>query len=109
LIPYFEASIANLTAYKPHPMESGKAPKTFMIWGRDGLLKNHEGQKYPRSADEAKSIKFLLDSRANIGFDGWEKLLGEENIAASDVEGNHFTMIRDPIVSFYFPQILSIF
>jgi hypothetical protein len=71
-----------------------------VIWGRDGLLKDHKGKQYARSADEATSITFLLDSRANIGFNGWEKLLGAENMTASDVEGNHFTMIRDPIVSF---------
>jgi iterative type I PKS product template protein len=108
LIPHFEASIANLTAYKPQPMGPSKAPKTYVIWGRDGLLKDHRGKQYARSADEATSITFLLDSRANIGFNGWEKLLGAENMTASDVEGNHFTMIRDPIVSFYFPQSLSI-
>ncbi|TVY85206.1 Non-reducing polyketide synthase terA [Lachnellula suecica] len=98
LIPHFEASVANLTAYNPQAMDARKAPKTFVIWARDGLCKNPEDQKMPRSADEAKSIAFLLDNRVDFGSNGWGKLVGEENITAVNTEGNHFTMIREPTV-----------
>lgn len=99
LIPHFEASIINLAAYEPCPMDSRKAPKTSIIWARDGLCKDVEVQKLPRSARESKSVKFWLDNRLDFGPNGWEKLLGGENITTNIVEGNHFTLIRDPGVS----------
>lgn len=101
LIPHFEASIANLAAYTPYPMDSLEAPKTLIIWAHDGLCKDPKDQKFPRSAGEAKSVKFLLDNRLDLGSNGWEKLLGEENIIPMTVQGNHFTMIREPDVSVY--------
>jgi len=101
LIPHFEASIANLAAFTPHPMDPLEAPKTLMIWARDGLCKDPKDQKYSRSAGEAKSVKFLLDSRRGIGFYGWDKLLGKENIITMNVQGNHFTMMRQPDVSVF--------
>ena len=99
LIPHFEASIANLTAYTPRPMDPLEAPKTLIIWARDGLCKDPKDRKFPRSAMEAKSVKFLLDNRHDLGPNGWDKLLGEENIITMPVQGNHFTMIREPHVS----------
>lgn len=99
LIPHFEASIANLTAYTPRPMDSIEAPKTLIIWARDGLCKDPKDRKFPRSVIEAKSVKFLLDNRHDLGPNGWDKLLGEENIITMPVQGNHFTMIREPHVS----------
>ena len=99
LIPHFEASIVNLAAFTPYPMNSLEAPKTLIIWARDGLCKDPKDQKFPRSAGEAKSVKFLLDNRLDLGSNGWDKLLGEENIITMPVQGNHFTMIREPNVS----------
>ena len=99
LIPHFEASIANLTAYRPRPMDSLEAPKTLIIWARDGLCKDPKDRKFSRSVIEAKSVEFLLDNRHDFGPNGWDKLLGEENIITMPVQGNHFTMIREPHVS----------
>ena len=101
LIPHFEASIANLAAYKPCLMDSPEVPKTLIIWARDGLCKNPEDHQYERSAAETKSVKFLLDNRRDFESYGWDKLLGEENITTATVQGNHFTMIREPVVSNY--------
>lgn len=98
LIPHFEASIANLAAYTPRPMDSLEAPKTLIIWARDGLCKDPKDRKFPRSASEAKSVRFLLDDRHDLGPNGWDRLLGEENIITVPVQGNHFTMIREPYV-----------
>lgn len=99
LIPHFEASIVNLQAYEPCPIDSRDAPKTLIIWARDGLCKDPKDQKLPRHAGEPKSVKFLLDNRLDLGPNGWDRLLGAENITTNVVEGNHFTMIRDPDVS----------
>ena len=99
LIPHFEASIVNLAAFLPYPMESHDAPETLIIWARNGLCNDPKDQKYPRSSGEPKSVKFLLDSRERLGNYGWDKLLGRENITTTFVEGNHFTMIQEPEVS----------
>ncbi|KAL9619045.1 MAG: hypothetical protein Q9160_006300 [Pyrenula sp. 1 TL-2023] len=98
LIPHFEASIINLAAFEPEPLDPSDAPKTLMIWARDGLVKDPKESKMPRSAGEAKSIKFLLDKRTDFGPNGWERLLGAENISTATVEGNHFSMIQKPEV-----------
>ena len=98
LIPHFEASIANLAAYTPRPVDPLEAPKTLIIWARDGLCKDPKDRKFPRPASEAKSVGFLLDDRHNLGPNGWDRLLGEENIITMPVQGNHFTMIREPYV-----------
>jgi naphtho-gamma-pyrone polyketide synthase len=101
LIPHFEASIINLATYVPYPMDPHQAPKTFMIWARDGMAKDLQDRKYPRSVGEPKSVKFLLDNRPDdFGAYGWDMLLGKENITISMVEGNHFTMIQEPAVRF---------
>ena len=98
LIPHFEASIANLAAYTPRPMDLLEAPKTLIIWARDGLCKDAKDRKFQRSAGEAKSVGFLLDDRHDLGPKGWDGLLGEENIITMPVYGNHFTMMREPYV-----------
>ena len=101
LIPHFEATMKNLASFTPRPISSAKAPKTLIILARDGLLKDAKDQTFPRSSGETKSVKWLLDSRHGIGTYGWEKLLGDENIIVMNVEGHHFSVIRDPDVSVY--------
>ena len=98
LIPHFEASIKNLAAYAPIPMNPLQAPKTLIVWARDGLNKNMKDRGFPRSSDEAASVKFLLDDRFDLGPKGWDELLGDENILTMPIQGNHFTMIRKPEV-----------
>lgn len=104
LIPHFEASVRNLASYKPVPMDPRKAPKTSIIWAREGLYQNpnDDGKRFPRSEDEPSSIAFLLDDRKDFGSHGWGELLGEENITCVSTKGNHFTMIREPAVSSHF-------
>ena len=100
LIPHFEASIVNLAAFVPQPMDPRDAPDTLIIWARDGLVKDPKDQKFQRSAEEPKSVKFLLDNRpSDFGSYGWDKLLGAENITTTFVGGNHFTIIKEPKVS----------
>lgn len=99
LIPHFEASIKNLADFMPYPMDPEEAPRTHIIWARDGLVSESDEKQFPRSNTEAKSVKFLLDGRQSLGTYGWEKLIGSENITVDFMEGNHFTMIREPKVS----------
>lgn len=99
LIPHFEASIRNLADFMPYPMDPDEAPRTVIIWSRDGLVSESDDKQFPRSETEAKSVKFLLDDRRNLGSYGWEKLVGSRNITVDIMEGNHFTMMREPVVS----------
>ncbi|KAL4885439.1 polyketide synthase [Aspergillus karnatakaensis] len=106
LIPHFEASIKNLAEFIPYPLDPEDAPKTHIIWARDGLVSEGDERQFPRSEGEAKSVRFLLDGRENIGTYGWEKLVGSENISVDFIDGNHFTMIREPMVN-QLPTILD--
>lgn len=105
LLPHFESSIANLTAYKPSNMDPKKAPKTFAIWARDGVCKYPTDPRPPPSADDPKSMRWLLNDRTDFGFNGWDKLLGAENITTTSMAGNHFTMMRAPLVSCVAPNL----
>lgn len=104
LVPHFEATIRNLAGYKPVPMDPRKAPKTLIVWAREGLYQNpdDDGRRFPRSEDERSSIAFLLDDREDFGSNGWGELLGEENITCVSTKGNHFTIIREPAVNLHF-------
>jgi hypothetical protein len=44
-------------------------------------------------------MNWLLNNRTDFGYNGWDKLLGAENCTCVSIEGNHFTMMREPIVS----------
>ena len=105
LIPHFQATMKNLASFTPRPMDPVHAPKTLIMLARDGLLKDAKDQTFPRSGGEAKSVKWLLDSRRGIGTYGWEKLLGDENIIVMNVPGNHFSVIRQPDVSVPFSRV----
>ncbi|KAJ5379344.1 polyketide synthase [Penicillium cosmopolitanum] len=106
LIPHFEASVRNLADFIPYPMDPEEAPRTHIIWASDGLVSESDEKQFPRSDAEAKSVKFLLDDRQSLGTYGWEKLIGSENISVEFMEGNHFTMIREPKVK-QLPTILD--
>ena len=107
LLPHFDSSIKALQAYVPkgdNGANIGK-PKAFMIWATDGVCKNPEDPRPPPQEDDPKSMKWLLNNRTDFGYNGWDKLLGGENMTMDKISGNHFTMMREPIVS---PTILSL-
>ncbi|KAJ5995510.1 polyketide synthase [Penicillium waksmanii] len=107
LIPHFEASIKNLADFMPYPMDPEEAPRTHIIWASDGLVSESDEKQFPRSDAEMKSVKFLLDDRQSLGTYGWEKLVGSENISVDFMEGNHFTMIREPKIASLVHKVLD--
>ena len=104
LLPHFQASIDALTAFndKAKPLDPAKAPKTYAIWARDGVCGKPGDPKPPVSEDDPKSMTWLLNDRTDFGYNGWDQLLGAENIRTTNMEGNHFTIMRAPGVSFFF-------
>lgn len=104
LIPHFDASVAALSAYRPENLsllDRGKVPRTYAIWAKDGVCKfpTDPRPRLKRGEKEPASMKWLLDNRegAQLKFNGWEALLGEDGIVETRVvEGaNHFTMMRE--------------
>ena len=100
LLPHFDASIKALSDYKAQPLpDFSKAPKTLAIWAQHGVARYPTDPRPPPSPSDPKSMKWLLNNRTDFGFNGWDQLLGGDNITTTSVEGNHFTMMKEPLVS----------
>lgn len=101
LLPHFESSIRALSSYKPARMDPAKAPRTYAIWARQGVSGQPDDPRPPPGEDggeDPSSMRWLLNDRTDFGFNGWEALLGAENIRTASMQGNHFTMMREPVV-----------
>ena len=100
LLPHFDSAIKALDEYKPARMDATKAPKTFAIWATDGVCGNPEDVQLPRKEGDPKSMRWLLENRTDFGSNGWDELLGGDGkMRFATVEGNHFTIMRQPKVS----------
>jgi iterative type I PKS product template protein len=110
LLPHFEYSIKALTAYRPELKSTRdfNAPPTLLIWATDGVCGKPGDPKPPPQADDPKSMKWLLENRNDFGPNGWDKLLGAENCSMVKVVGNHFTMMKPPVVSCKSPSFRNI-
>ena len=107
LLPHFAATVRELTTYSqsldlvPQGPRAGVMPQTTIIWARDGLVK-HEDDPRPEwdpAVRMPNSMQWLVENRRDLGPGGWERLLGDSKIRCVSVEGNHFTMMTEPIVS----------
>ena len=65
------------------------------------MCKNPDDPRPPQQLlDESREAVWLLTNRTNLGPNGWDFMLGEENITIRCVEGaNHFTLVREPSAS----------
>ena len=110
LLPHFEYSIRALTAYKPEARSSDGfvSPPVLFIWAKEGVCGRPGAPRPPKQDDDPKSMKFLLENRTDFGPNGWEKLLDVTNGRSKvvKIDGNHFTMMRPPVVSFAFSPAL---
>lgn len=99
LLPHFEYSIKNLAAYNPTPMDprTGTPPKTYSIMAQDGVCKNPEDPRPEPQPDDPPNMNWLLYNRTDFGYNGWDQLLGAENITHTESvpNVNHFTMMRE--------------
>ena len=101
LLPHFDASVKNLSLYKPEAIKDAEAPKTFALWASDGVCK-FESDLRPHTekmSEEPASMKWLLNNRSptQLKFNGWDRLLGKDAIVETRVveNANHFTMMRE--------------
>ena len=107
LLPHFEYSIKALTAYRPELKSTHDfdAPPTLLIWATDGVCGKPGDPRPPPQPDDPKSMKWLLENRTDFSANGWDKLLGVENCTMVKVVGNHFTMMKPPVVSPTMPPL----
>ncbi|KAL8801213.1 MAG: hypothetical protein Q9182_004607 [Xanthomendoza sp. 2 TL-2023] len=106
LLPHFEAEIRALDAYTPRRIreeDAERAPrKVFAVWATEGVCPD-QGERerlIPVRGDETRSMTWLLEDRGEFGANGWEELVpgGEGRMEFARVGGNHFTMMRKPVV-----------
>ena len=98
LLPHFASAIKNLGEYVAQPVPKGLAPKTFAIWARDGIVKPG-GPRPPCEGKEPRPMSWLLDKRTDFGDNGWGDLLGKDAIECVEMDGNHFSMVRQGLAS----------
>ncbi|KAL9609268.1 MAG: hypothetical protein Q9167_005952 [Letrouitia subvulpina] len=113
LLPHFDASVRNLSSYKPKRMEAASPPKVFLLWASDGVLCG----KYSRPPIPHESegpASWLLDNRGGdqLKFNGWDQLFGKNIIIETDVvKGvNHFSMMKEraPEIGLFLAEAMGI-
>jgi hypothetical protein len=96
LAAHFKNTVDSHTGYDPEPFgpSDPKRPKTFLVTAQEGIGGGREDVK-----DYNVTVAWLMDSRANVGTNGWENLLGDA-IEVVRLDGaNHFTIVQRPWVS----------
>jgi len=105
LLPHFASTVRELTAFseslegQQFNIDESKMPETICIWATDGVVQ--PGMKQPEwnvSEKMPNSMYWLCHDRTDFGTNGWERLVGN-NIKCMTTPGNHFSMMKDPIVS----------
>ncbi len=99
LLQHFLAFIDALDKYKPVPFRSQgrRVLMTTIIWALDGVCKNISDPRPVARPDDTKEMGWLLENRTNLGPNGWDQLVGEDNITIETVSGaNHFSLVREP-------------
>ncbi|KAM0351780.1 hypothetical protein ACHAPU_002292 [Fusarium lateritium] len=100
LFQHFSVFIEALDKYVPQPFELGSAPGTTLIWAKDGVCKNPHDKRPEERVDDPRGMKWLLNNRTDLGPNGWDDLIGADNIRIRTIEdANHFTLLREPVVS----------
>ncbi|CAJ2509016.1 Uu.00g140420.m01.CDS01 [Anthostomella pinea] len=105
LLAHFLAFIDALDAYEPVPWstallgtpgEAALIPRTHLIWAEDGVCKlpGHPRPEY--RDDDPREMQWLLENRTDFSPNGWDVLLGPEQIVSIEriSNANHFTMLR---------------
>lgn len=112
LLPHFSAAIRSLSDYEPQP--TVKPVPTYAIWCREGVAGNPGDPRPPPAEDEDPApMKWLLNHRTDFGDNGWGQLCGVENMKYGVMDGNHFSMMKEPHVSLlysylYMPLLIHI-
>lgn len=96
LRPHFDAFIGMLDDYEPVPWPkgSGEAPKTLMLYAKDGVCSDPDSPRPEIRPDDPREMIWLLNDRTDFSADGWASLLGRSRITVEVLEGvHHFSMM----------------
>ncbi|QGA19295.1 hypothetical protein EYB26_006984 [Talaromyces marneffei] len=105
LLPHFRATVRELTAYseilESTEIDTSDMPPTTLIWARDGVVKNPGDPKptWEEGVRMPNSMEWLVKNRYNLGDNGWKLLVGKGKTRCVSMDGNHFTMMRDPLAA----------
>ncbi|OCT48088.1 Conidial yellow pigment biosynthesis polyketide synthase [Cladophialophora carrionii] len=104
LIPHFTATIKALSSYRPRVMDPAKEsiPTVYTVYAQDGVCKHDDDPRPELTSEDPPHMKWLLFNREDFGPLGWENLFsGSDHIVGleSIPNVNHFTMMREPMVS----------
>ncbi|KAF4634248.1 hypothetical protein G7Y89_g3862 [Cudoniella acicularis] len=93
LLPHFLAFVDSLDLYRAKPFATGRAPRTCIIWARDGVCKFPDSPRPVMRDDDPKEMKWLLNNRTDFGPNGWDSLLGSEVVVETVDDVNHFSIM----------------
>jgi iterative type I PKS product template protein len=105
LLPHFAASVRELTAFSESlddqlaHIDVSKMPETICIWAKEGVVQPGMKQPdWPAGERMPNSMYWLVNDRSDFSPNGWQRLVGS-NVKCVVTNGNHFSMMKDPIVS----------
>lgn len=100
LVQHFQGTIRAVKQYSPHPFPADSSPPTSVIWAARGVFEDFPGAEVAGLDLSDEVASWLLKPKSNPGANGWDKLLSSEKIQCCSVDGNHFSMVHPPFVSF---------
>ncbi|KAJ2981618.1 hypothetical protein NUW58_g6645 [Xylaria curta] len=99
---HFVGSTQMLERYRPSPL-SKKELRTTLLWAKHGVLETPRRENWAAlngSLDSANAATdWVLRSRHDYGPNGWDRLLPETNVECCIVDGDHFSIMRNPAVA----------
>ena len=98
MVNHFDISIKAISEYVPTPMQSSDLPEVFIIWAKDGVLKDIDLGQAGLDPD-IKVTRMLLQRPDSDGALGWDQLFPGTQVSISKMPGNHFTIVYPPNVS----------
>lgn len=117
------ASLRCMYSWRPVPMRADRRPQhgTVMIWARNGLAQSGFGletdgseevtgkeeeqrRENPMGAENRDYKAWFCAPRHTYDANGWDVLVGD--VQTHVVDGDHWTMLQMPCVSFLYDEIL---
>ena len=93
LLPHFMGFINILHTHEPRPFVGLQPLPTWIIWAEDGVADDGSIELRP---GDPPNVRWLLSKRSDLGPNGWDQLVGEENITIEVLRrANHFSMLKD--------------
>lgn len=101
-------TLTSLESYVPEPLPDGAlSPRTTYYVAKHGVARQTTVERPEVSSErDRKVMTWLLDDRKGLGGtgDGWETLVDRAKLTIFPVEGNHFSIMREPYVSRVHPS-----